>query len=56
MIQKQYFKGTSLAVEWLTHHTSIARGMGSSPGQGTKIPQAMWCGQKEKEKKERKKH
>ena len=35
---------------------SHCHGMGSSPGQGTKIPQAMWCGQKEKEKKERKKH
>ena len=29
-------------------------GMGLIPGQGTRIPQAVWCGQKKK-KKERKK-
>ena len=25
--------------------TSTARGLGLIPGQGTKIPQAVWCGQ-----------
>ena len=29
-----------------------AKGLGSIPGRGTKIPQAMWCSQKEKKKKE----
>ena len=29
-------------------------GMGLIPGQGTRIPQAVWCGQKKKRKKERK--
>ena len=27
---------------------SIAEGPGSTPGQGTKIPQASWCSQKKK--------
>ena len=37
--------GTSLAVQWLRLHASIAGGMGLIPGQGTKIPRAMQCGQ-----------
>ena len=28
--------------------TSTARGLGLIPGQGTKIPQAVWCGQNKK--------
>ena len=30
--------GTSLAVQWLKHHTCTAKGMCSSPGKGTEIP------------------
>ena len=33
--------GTSLVVQWLRLCTSIARGTGSIPGRGTKIPQAV---------------
>ena len=40
--------GTSLAVQWLRRHTPNAGGTGSIPGQGTKIPNASWCGQKKK--------
>lgn len=36
---------TFLAVQWLRYR-SKAGGMGSSPGQGTNIPHATWCGQK----------
>ena len=42
-------QGSSLVVQWLGLHTSIARDTGSIPGQGTKIPQATW--QKKKKKK-----
>ena len=42
--------GTSLAVQWLGLSTSTAQGAGSIPGQGTKIPQAVWCGQIKKKK------
>ena len=42
------FKGlrTSLAVQWFRICTSTAGGMGSIPGQGTKIPNATWYSQK----------
>ena len=36
--------GTSLAVQWLGLCASTAGGERSIPGQGTKIPQAMQCG------------
>ena len=36
---------TSLAAQWLTLCASSARGTGSTPGQGNKIPHAAWCGQ-----------
>ena len=36
------------AVQWLRFCTSSARGVGSNPGRGTKIPHAMQCGQKKK--------
>ena len=29
--------------QWLGLHAFIAKGLGSIPGQGTKIPQAMQC-------------
>ena len=44
-------QGNSLAVQWLGLHASTAGGMGLIPRQGTKIPQATWCGQKKKKKK-----
>ena len=40
--------GTSLAVQWLGLRASTAGGTGSIPGQGTKIPHAVWCSQKKK--------
>ena len=36
-----------MVVQWLRLHASSAEGSGSIPGQGTKIPQALWCGMKE---------
>ena len=42
---------TCLVVQWLRLCASTARGMGSVPGQGTKIPTCPWRGQKEKEQK-----
>ena len=38
--------GSSLAVQWLRLHVSNAAGVGSIPGQGTKIPHTVGCGQK----------
>ena len=40
--------GTSLAVQWLGLCAFTAEGPGFIPGQGTKIPQAAWCGQKKR--------
>ena len=34
-----------LGLKWVRLHASTAGGVGSIPGQGTKIPQAMQCGQ-----------
>ena len=49
-------QGTSLTAPWLRLHTSNAGGMGSIPGQRTKIPNAtVWCDQKEKRKKKNRK-
>ena len=39
---KELMFGTSLSVQWLRFHASTAGGTGSTPGQGTKIPQAVW--------------
>ena len=36
---------TSLVVQWLRLQASTAGGMGSIPGQGTKIPHAAWHSQ-----------
>ena len=41
--------GNFLAVQWLRLCASIAGGLGSFPGQGTRIPQAM-CGMAKKNK------
>ena len=40
--------GNSLVVQWLKLCTSMAGGLDSIPGQGTKILKAVQCGQKEK--------
>ena len=46
--------GTSLAVQWLGLWTSTTGGVGSIPGQGTKIPCAMWQGKITKQNKTKK--
>ena len=38
---------TCLVAQWLTLCTSTEGGMGSIPGQGTKISHAAWCGKRE---------
>ena len=43
-------EGNCMAVQWLRLRAFTAEGLGSIPGWGTKIPQAMWCGQKNKTK------
>ena len=50
---KRIGRGTSLAVQWLRRRASNARGMGSIPGGGTKIPHAVWCDQKSIRKKKK---
>ena len=47
----KYMGGTSLVVQWLRLHAPNAGSPGSIPGRGTKIPQAMWLGQKKRTKK-----
>ena len=44
-------RGTSLVVQWLRRHASNTGDAGLIPGQGTKIPRALWCRQKLKNKK-----
>ena len=41
----------SLAAQWLGLHIFTAPGMGSIPGQGTKILRAMWYSPRKKERK-----
>ena len=41
MIKEKDSVGPFLAVQGLRLHTSNAEGMGSNPGQGTKIPHAI---------------
>ena len=43
--------GTSLVAQWLRLCGSTPGGVRLIPGPGTKIPHAMWCGQKVKKKK-----
>ena len=51
-VRALYFKDTDgLAVQWLGLCTFTAEGMGLTPGQGIKIPQATWYGQKWKQNK-----
>ena len=49
--------GTSLAIQWLGLCAFNAKGVGSIPGQGTKILHITWHGQEHffKKKKKRKK-
>ena len=42
--------GNSLVVQWLGLWALTAKGLGLIPGQGTKIPQALWHGKKKKKK------
>ena len=49
-LSKYCLVGTSLAVQWLRLHISTAGGTGSILDQGTKIPCATWCSQKNKNK------
>ena len=42
-------------VQWLGLCAFTAEGLGSVPGWGTKIPQVVWCGQKKKKKRLKKK-
>ena len=39
-----YKKGNSLTIQWLGLGAFTARGLGSIPGQRTKIPRATWHG------------
>ena len=45
--------GTSLTVQWLGHQASTAGGMGSIPGQETKILDDVWPSQKKIGKKKK---
>ena len=47
-----YLWGTSLVVQWLGLCAFIAEGLGSIPGWGTKIPQAVQCGKKKEKNKD----
>ena len=40
----------SLGVQWLGLRAPTAEGLGSVPGEGTKIPAAVWCDQNNKNK------
>ena len=50
IIYKNRTLGNSLAVLWLGLGILTAGALGSIPGQGTKIPQTVWCGQKPPQK------
>ena len=42
--------GNSLAVQWLGLRAFTSEGLGSIPGWGTNIPEAVWYSQKKKKK------
>ena len=50
ILKKKNEEGNSLAVPWLGHGAFTAKGLGSIPGQGTKISQAAWHSQKQTNK------
>ena len=43
--QELYALRNFLGDQWLKHYAFTAEGMGSIPGQGTKIPQTTWYSQ-----------
>ena len=43
-----YLGGTFLVDQWLRLQTSNAGGTSSIPDEGTKIPHAIWCVQKQR--------
>ena len=45
LLYLKWITSTSLVVQWLQLRASTARGEGSIPGQGTKIPHAAQCSQ-----------
>ena len=45
--------GTSLVVQWLRLCSSTSGGLGSIPGEGTKISHATWHGQKKKKEEDK---
>ena len=45
--------GNCLEVQWLGHHASTAEATDSTPGQGTKIPHALWTKKKKKENRQK---
>ena len=49
VLEKEH-SGNSLVVQWLGLRALTAEGLVSIPAQGTKIPQAVWCGQKKRER------
>ena len=44
---QEVISGTSMDVQWLGLWAFTVKGPGSIPGQGSKIPQAVQCGQKQ---------
>ena len=47
-VESEIWLRNFLAVQWLGLSAFTAMGLGLIPGQGTKIPQAVWCSQKKK--------
>ena len=47
-IKNYKYVGNSLVVQWLGLCAFTAEGLGSIPGRGAEISQAVWCGQKKK--------
>ena len=47
-VYKKKIWGNSLVIQWLRLCAFIAKGIGSTPGWGAKIPQAAQHGQKKK--------
>ena len=44
-------EGNSLVVQWLGLSAFTAKSVSSVPSQGTKIPKAAWCSQKQSNSK-----
>ena len=55
-MKKKKYMGNSQAVQWLGLCAFTVEGLGSIPGQGTKIPQAVQRGQKQIKKTKQKPH